>query len=118
MATIREIKLTGSKSDDARLICSVHGKLTDFASGSIVVRVQQGACYNLLVVCEGKAGNEASVEIEAVHRDCKLVGCSEDGQPGTRGFEKVTATIPTNEITALALDRFAVVVVAKPGNAK
>ncbi|GAB5352380.1 hypothetical protein TMRH483_00967 [Qipengyuania sp. 483] len=74
MATIREIKLTGSKSDGARLVCSVHGKLTDFGSGSLVVRVHQDACYNLLVVCEGKAGNEATVEIEAVHRDCKLVG--------------------------------------------
>lgn len=118
MGTIREIKLTGSKSDGARLICSVHGKLTDFASGSIVVRVHQDACYSILVVCEGKAGNEASVEIEAVHRDCKLVGCSQDDKPGARGFEKLTAKIPANEMSALALDRFAVVVDAKLGDAK
>ena len=108
MATEVQLKLTPTKPKGALVKFAINGWKTDFTDGkAITTKATQDKCYTVMLTCDGKLGDKASVAFSAATKGYAVYVCTPSG--GLTWTEcksvevKVGAPGSATEITKIAL---------------
>ncbi|MGP1354531.1 MAG: hypothetical protein ACTS1Z_14540 [Parasphingopyxis sp.] len=109
MANFRKIKFTPTKPTGALVVFSIQGRLTDFPDGkAITANIEQDACYDVLLTCNGNAGDKAAVEFAAVSKEFAIYICTPTGDLTREEYKKLSVEVPAGESAWVNTSKIAV----------